>query len=599
MALTWDEMLAYTPQRLGGEVAVEMPWIQVSLPESVIISSVCVLFFGIQLTGPCSVKTYWRLWFGFCFDLISSKVVTWNDWPEGTSVEPSSSAGYGPQDLALCRRGALLFKGWAVAASSVAAAAAAAGDSGDGGDNGLLSSGAAAAAAAFPRAVLTARRMTTTTASVGVVNQSAVDAAVGLLLQTTTTTVGGSETTTVVGSRVEEAYAAVVAAIDEASAAGDDNDDVDDGSGGFCFSGDSTVEVRGRTAGAVGAAAGGDSSRHTSQQLFSDSNGGESMSTTIKALKDVKVGDEIRAVDSSSQQLTWKKVAALPRTKTTTAAAAAGSTLPSAKSKSQEDFFAITTASSTSHHLHQQQQQQQQQQQLRHHHHHLLHQRRLEATPHHSFKVLTSCDPSTSSSSSSLSLEGAVKDVSAQELKVGDCLWTGEHVVTQGSGGPTPAITVQAAAAAAQAQAQAVGAPPPSPPSSAVVASSSISAASFVVVSDVKRRVAVPGDLTYTLVMEGYTALVEVGGVVTMARPTSAAVVGAAAAAVRNAEHRQPYRQQHEKHQQEHEHTLKGPKASATVVANLARSQAAAKEHLLLRANLRERRGDGGGGLGD
>ena len=86
MALTWDEMLAYTPQRLGGEVAVEMPWIQVSLPESVIISSVCVLFFGIQLTGPCSVKTYWRLWFGFCFDLISSKVVTWNDWPEGTGL---------------------------------------------------------------------------------------------------------------------------------------------------------------------------------------------------------------------------------------------------------------------------------------------------------------------------------------------------------------------------------------------------------------------------------------------------------------------------------------------------------------------------------
>ena len=43
--LTWESALSYTPQRYGGETVVEMPWVQ---------------------------------------------IITWNDFPEGTAVEPRS-----------------------------------------------------------------------------------------------------------------------------------------------------------------------------------------------------------------------------------------------------------------------------------------------------------------------------------------------------------------------------------------------------------------------------------------------------------------------------------------------------------------------------
>ena len=50
MALTWQKQIDYTPKRLGGVDCVENAWVQ---------------------------------------------LVTWNDWPEGTSIEPASSGTYG------------------------------------------------------------------------------------------------------------------------------------------------------------------------------------------------------------------------------------------------------------------------------------------------------------------------------------------------------------------------------------------------------------------------------------------------------------------------------------------------------------------------
>lgn len=50
MNLTWEQQISYTPQRLGGPDTVTNPWVQ---------------------------------------------IVTWNDWPEGTSIEPATESSYG------------------------------------------------------------------------------------------------------------------------------------------------------------------------------------------------------------------------------------------------------------------------------------------------------------------------------------------------------------------------------------------------------------------------------------------------------------------------------------------------------------------------
>ncbi len=54
MALTWDQQINWTPLRLGGTYVVDNSWIQ---------------------------------------------LITWNDWPEGTSIEPATDATYGYQAL--------------------------------------------------------------------------------------------------------------------------------------------------------------------------------------------------------------------------------------------------------------------------------------------------------------------------------------------------------------------------------------------------------------------------------------------------------------------------------------------------------------------
>ncbi len=54
MSLTWDKQMTYTEQRLGGYINVENPWVQ---------------------------------------------IITWNDWPEGTSIEPATDDTYGFQAL--------------------------------------------------------------------------------------------------------------------------------------------------------------------------------------------------------------------------------------------------------------------------------------------------------------------------------------------------------------------------------------------------------------------------------------------------------------------------------------------------------------------
>ena len=70
--LTWTHQLNYAPSTDPSLVAVDMPWVQ---------------------------------------------VVTWNDWPEGTTVEPAEPGsvaagptGNGYEDLLLCREHALTFK---------------------------------------------------------------------------------------------------------------------------------------------------------------------------------------------------------------------------------------------------------------------------------------------------------------------------------------------------------------------------------------------------------------------------------------------------------------------------------------------------------
>lgn len=65
-SLTWQMQVDYTPLRLSGETPVENPWVQIT---------------------------------------------TWNDWPEGTSVEPATSDTYGYSALITTRTKAAAFKG--------------------------------------------------------------------------------------------------------------------------------------------------------------------------------------------------------------------------------------------------------------------------------------------------------------------------------------------------------------------------------------------------------------------------------------------------------------------------------------------------------
>lgn len=65
MNLTWQKQIGYVPQRLGGSVVVANPWVQ---------------------------------------------VVTWNDWPEGTSIEPASLATYGYAAITVCHQQIPRFK---------------------------------------------------------------------------------------------------------------------------------------------------------------------------------------------------------------------------------------------------------------------------------------------------------------------------------------------------------------------------------------------------------------------------------------------------------------------------------------------------------
>lgn len=66
MALTWEQQISYMPQRLGGPDAVTNPWVQ---------------------------------------------IVTWNDWPEGTSIEPATESSYGYTALETCFQQIPRFKG--------------------------------------------------------------------------------------------------------------------------------------------------------------------------------------------------------------------------------------------------------------------------------------------------------------------------------------------------------------------------------------------------------------------------------------------------------------------------------------------------------
>lgn len=66
MALTWQRHIDYTPQRLGGPDVVVDPWIQIA---------------------------------------------TWNDWPEGSSVEPATESTYGYRALNTCHEKIAIFKG--------------------------------------------------------------------------------------------------------------------------------------------------------------------------------------------------------------------------------------------------------------------------------------------------------------------------------------------------------------------------------------------------------------------------------------------------------------------------------------------------------
>lgn len=66
MALTWQMQIKYKPLRLGGEDEVDNPWVQIT---------------------------------------------TWNDWPEGSSVEPATADTYGYTALETCRQRIAEFKG--------------------------------------------------------------------------------------------------------------------------------------------------------------------------------------------------------------------------------------------------------------------------------------------------------------------------------------------------------------------------------------------------------------------------------------------------------------------------------------------------------
>ncbi len=66
LELTWGMQQTYTPLRLGGDNAVENPWVQ---------------------------------------------IITWNDWPEGTSIEPATDATYGYAPLVICQTEINAWKG--------------------------------------------------------------------------------------------------------------------------------------------------------------------------------------------------------------------------------------------------------------------------------------------------------------------------------------------------------------------------------------------------------------------------------------------------------------------------------------------------------
>jgi len=66
LELTWDMQETYTPLRLGGVNSVENPWTQ---------------------------------------------IITWNDWPEGTSIEPATDATYGYTPLIICQSEISTWKG--------------------------------------------------------------------------------------------------------------------------------------------------------------------------------------------------------------------------------------------------------------------------------------------------------------------------------------------------------------------------------------------------------------------------------------------------------------------------------------------------------
>jgi len=66
LELTWGMQQTYTPLRLGGVNSVENPWTQ---------------------------------------------IVTWNDWPEGTSIEPATDATYGYDPLIICQNEISTWKG--------------------------------------------------------------------------------------------------------------------------------------------------------------------------------------------------------------------------------------------------------------------------------------------------------------------------------------------------------------------------------------------------------------------------------------------------------------------------------------------------------
>ena len=109
MNLTWEQQLQYKPAADPALVQVEMPWVQVSAIRCN-GQPACVLPVGRVLELiTCCVSVY-----------LVHKVVTWNDWPEGTTVEPAAAGSIaasgtgnasGYVDLLQCRQGSFVFKG--------------------------------------------------------------------------------------------------------------------------------------------------------------------------------------------------------------------------------------------------------------------------------------------------------------------------------------------------------------------------------------------------------------------------------------------------------------------------------------------------------